>query len=562
MITERGWAGFLKSISDALGTADLRRLQLAWTASSIGGWVFFIALAVYAYDAGGTIAVGIAAFARMVPAGLAAPLAGLLADRYSRRDVLLAATAGRSSVVAAVAVAVTVAAPLALVLTLGALFTVVATAHKPAQGALLPSLAVTPRQLAASNAVWSAVDNGGFLVGSLLGGVLIAAASVEAAFAVTAILFALATLPMARIPRDPVPDYRAARAASAEAGPFAQVMGGFRTVAHDQRLRLVVALLAASTLVEGAVDVLVVVIAIQLLDLGGGGVGWLNSAWGIGGLVGGAAAIALLGRRRLAWGLALGALLVGLSLVLIAALPEAWMALLMLFVLGVGYALIEVAGLTLLQWLTSDEVLARAFAVVESTYWLTTGIGAVLAAPLVALLGLRGALVVLGVCLPLLVALRWAGLARLEATVAVPQRAFAVLRGLPAFAPLPLATLEALSRRLAKLDVGAGDIVIREGQRGSRFYVIADGLFEVTCAKGSFPSLSHGEFFGEIALLRDIPHTTTVRARTAGLLYTLDRESFVAAVSGHSYSATAVEQVIDARLGTAPLRTRPMAQRA
>ena len=547
---QRGWVGFLKSVSEALGSADLRRLQVAWASSSIGGWVFFIALAVYAYDAGGTIAVGVAALARMVPAGLAAPLAGLLADRCSRRDVLLAATAGRAVVVAAVAGAVAAGAPLALVLALGALFTVVATAHKPAQGALLPSLAVTPRRLASSNAVWSAVDNAGFLAGSLIGGVLIAAASVEAAFAVTGILFVLATLPLAAIPRDPVPDYRAA---ATPAGPLAQATEGFRTVARDQRLRLIVALLSASTLVEGAIDVLVVVVAIQVLDLGGAGVGWLNGAWGVGGLVGGAAAIALLGRGRLASGLALGALLVGLPLALIAALPEAWMALAMLFALGLGYALIEVAGLTLLQELTSDEVLARAFGVVESSYWLTTGIGAMLAAPLVALVGVRGALVALGFSLPLLVALRWARLARLEARAVVPERAFAALRGLAAFAPLPLATLETLSRRLVALEVCAGDVVVHEGERGRRVYVIADGMFEVSCARGSFPALSPGEFFGEIALLRDIPQTATVTARTQGLLYALDRESFVAAVSGHSYSATAVEQLINARLRTVPV---------
>jgi hypothetical protein len=126
-----GAHGFRESVADALGTRDLRRLQLAWAVSSVGGWAFFVALAVYAYDAGGAAAVGAATLVRMVPAGLAAPLTGLLADRHSRRDVLLGATAGRAVVLAGLAAAVALDAPLGVVLVLGALFTIVATAHKP-----------------------------------------------------------------------------------------------------------------------------------------------------------------------------------------------------------------------------------------------------------------------------------------------------------------------------------------------------------------------------------------------------------------------------------------------
>src|SRR5918995_1112905 len=188
---------FRRSLRDAMGAADLRRLQLAWSAASVGGWVFFIVLAVYAYDQGGAAAVGLAALARMVPAGLAAPLAGVVVDRRSRREVLLAITLGRALVLVGVSAAVAVDAPLALVLVLGALFTALATAHRPAQAALLPALASTPAQLAASNAVWTAVDSAGFLVGSLLAGALVAATSIESAFAVTAGLFTLALWPLA-----------------------------------------------------------------------------------------------------------------------------------------------------------------------------------------------------------------------------------------------------------------------------------------------------------------------------------------------------------------------------
>jgi len=486
-----------------------------------------------------------------VPAGLAAPLAGVIVDRRSRRDVLLAITIGRALLLAGIAAAVAVAAPLAVVLALSAALTALATAHKPAQAALLPALAETPRQIAASNAVLTAVDSAGFLAGSLLGGVLVAAASVETAFLVTAGVFAAAAWPLARIPRDPIPVYRE-QAEDAERA-LEELSSGFRTVARDPSLRLVVGVASCSTFVEGAADVLVVLVAIELLDLGDAGVGWLNSAWAVGGIVGGAVAISLLGRGRLAAGLAGGCLLVGIPLLLVAALPEVAVAVAMLALLGAGYSLIETAGLTLLQRLTSDDVLGRAFAVMESSYWLTTGLGAMAAPAIVSLLGLRGALVAIGCFLPLVAALRWASLARFEAGAsAIPVRAFALLRRVPAFSPLPLGTLENVSLRLAELEVPAGRVVVREGDPGDRFYVIAEGEFEVTCSRGTFPSLTDGDVFGEIALLRNVPRTATVTARTDSLVYALDRDVFLAAVGGHRFSARTVDTIVSERAERVP----------
>src|SRR4051794_19761300 len=146
-----------RALRDALGTSALRRLQAAWTASSVGGWALFVALSIYAYDVGGASAVGLAAAVRMVPAALAAPATSMLGDRYSRRNVLLALALLRAAVLAAAAALVWSDGPAAAVFALGAAFTAIGTGHKPAQAALLPALADDPRQLAASNAVWSAV---------------------------------------------------------------------------------------------------------------------------------------------------------------------------------------------------------------------------------------------------------------------------------------------------------------------------------------------------------------------------------------------------------------------
>lgn len=423
----------------ALATPALRRLQLSAATSGVGGWAFMVALAVHAYAAGGATAVGLAALVRMAPAGLAAPLTGLAADRFPRRDVLLAAVLARVLLLGAAAVAVALAAPFALLLVLATLFTVASTAHKPAQAALLPWLAPDRARQAAANAVWTGIDNGAFVIGALAGGLLVAWFGAAAAFAAAAIAFAGAAGALAATPRDPWPAAQRGRAGapavSGETGPsrLTSIRGplvaaghdlaaGLRVVARGRRLRLVVGVLSVTTLVEGMVDVLVVVIALHLAGLGDAGVGWLNAAWGVGGIAGGLVA---LHARRPGLALPAGGLLVGLPLMTLAAVPTAPAALAVLLVLGAGYALVESSGITLVQRLAHDGVRARAFGVLESSYWLTTGVGAMLAPVVIALAGPRGALLTVGAALPLLMLSRWAALSRLAPGATGGRRAAA-----------------------------------------------------------------------------------------------------------------------------------------
>jgi MFS family permease len=534
------------ALRDALGTRSLRRLQAAWAASSLGGWTFFIALAVYAYDVGGATAVGVAAVVRMAPAALAAPAMSMLGDRYSRRNVLLVLALARAAVLAGAAAVVWEDGPAALVFALAALFTAIGTGHKPAQAALLPSLADNPRQLAAGNALWSAVDSVGFLAGAALGGVFIAVGGAELALSVTALAFVAAAVALLGIPADhregePAPPLPGGRRA-------AEIAEGFRAVGADKRLRLVVGVLGVSTLVEGAIDVLVVLIALELLDLGNAGVGWLNSAWGVGGVLGGAGAAMLVTRGRNATALVVAGLAIGVPLIVLTAVPEAAVAALGLVVLGVGYAVMEVAGLTLVQRLASDSVLARAFGVVEGTYWLTTGIGSLLAPVLVLALDLRGALLVVGVTLPALMLIRWRALVRLEASAPVPEDEYRLLRGLPMFAPLPVARLEELAMRVTHVHRPAGETIIREGEPGDRFYVIAEGEVDVTEGGRFRRTEPAGDCFGEIALLREVPRTATVVARTDVNLLALEREEFLAAITGDRRALAAGQHLVEARL--------------
>jgi hypothetical protein len=195
-----------------------------------------------------------------------------------------------------------------------------------------------------------------------------------------------------------------------------------------------------------------------------------------------------------------------------------------------------------------DQVLGRVLGALESVFVATFGIGAVLAPVLISVAGVRGALVVTGCILPACTALAWPLLRRLDREAIEPERV-ALLRRVPFLAVLPEPTLERLARLLDPVTVEPGQVVVTEGEPGDRFYLIEEGELEVVAGGDTVSQLGPGGFFGEIALVRDVPRTATVRARTAARLLTLDRDEFVAAVTGHAPSADAVDAVVRQRLG-------------
>jgi MFS family permease len=536
-------AGRLRSLAAGFGTAELRRVQAGWAMTSVGNWGFMVMLSIYAFEEGGAAAVGLAAGLRLLPAAVTAPAASAFVDRNSRRAVIVWCSLVRAACLGAVALAVAAGAPLALVLALAAVFSVVSTAHKPAQAALLPVLARTPQQLAAANAVLSGIDNGGFVAGALLGGVLSAVASPETAFAAAAATFVLAAAVQRRLPRDERPAPLAAEAASLGE----EAAAGARALLGSPQLRLVAGVFAAATVVEGATDVLIVLIALDLLDIGQTGVGYLNAAWGIGGLVGGAAAAAAPGRGRLALGLSASCILIGACLGGLGAYAATATAVILLAQLGVGYAVVEIAETTLVQRLVPDDVLGRAFGVMESVYVAATGVGSLLAPVLVSALGIRGTLIAIGSGLAVLALALWPLLARFEAAAPVGEREFGLLRGVPFLAPLAVATIENLALRARDVPMTQGETVIRQGDHGDRFYVIAAGEVEVTKDGRMRRRETAGDFFGEIALLRDVPRTATVIATEPGTLLALERGDFLAAVSGQPRSTEAAHAVIRER---------------
>jgi predicted MFS family arabinose efflux permease len=526
-----------------LANRDLARIELAWAASSLGNWAFSILLALYAYRQGGTGAVAVALVIRMLPAGVAAPYAAMLADRHSRRSILLWSAVLRAAALLGAAATAAAGAPLLAVLALAAVFTIAGTAHRPAQAALMPQVAHTPAELAAANVCWSAIDYAGFLLGSLLAGVLVGVIGLDVAFAACAVPYAFVAVVVRALPPDARPPPLEQRTDGA-----AELSEGLRTVRAHPEMRLLVGVYAVNALIQGVFDVLIVVAAIELLDLGEGGAGWLNAAWGVGGVLGGVAGLALLGRGRLAAGLAAGLAVAGLAFVAVGAWPEAAWAFPALAVMGVGFALVESALLTLTQRLAADDVLGRVFGVEETIEVVALGLGSVLAAALVAWLEPRGALIASGVVLPVVAALIVRRVAGWEAGTQVPERVFGLVRGLPLFAPLPLATLENLALRLSERAYAPGERIVTQGDSADAFFVIADGEVEVR-VDGTFRRREgSGEFFGEIALLRDAPRTATVTALRPVNALVIGRDHFLAMVGAHARSAGAAEAAADARL--------------
>jgi MFS family permease len=524
---------------------DLRRLELAWVGSVIGSWAYLVALAVYAYGEGGAAAVGLVGVIRLLPSALAAPFVAVAADRFPRERVMVVTDLIRVPLMAVVALTILWDGPAAIVYLAVGLTSVVGTAFRPAQAALTPSLARTPEELSAANVTSSTVESIGTFVGPALGGILLAATSPEVVFGVNGLTFVWSALmvagirPVAHEPAEP-----------AERGSFRREVGaGFRTFAVERDLRLIVVLYGAQTIVAGAFTVLMVVASLELLDMGEAGFGFLNSAVGIGGFVGAVLALALAMRGRLATDFALGVALYGAPLALVVVWQEPLAALVLMGLVGVGNTLTDVAALTLMQRAVPDEVLARAFGALESVLLGCLGLGAVLGPVLVETVGIETALVVAGGFLPAVVLLSIPALARIDTRARVPAERIALVAAHPIFAPLPPSTIEHLAARLTPVSVSAGGEIIRRGDLGDHFYLVESGEVEAQL-DDRVAVLGPGDGFGEIALLRDVPRTATVVARTDAQLLALDRDDFLAAVTRDPYSRSAADDVVAGRLGS------------
>jgi len=525
-------------------SVNLRHSIVATFLAYAAEWAFVIVLFVYAFQADGVVGVGIAGMARTIPAAVVAPVLSGVTDRLGRQRLLVSVHATRAAAIGLAAVVVAGELPI-VVYALATVEGLAAVLHRPTLASLLPGLARDPNELVSSNASVSVAENVGTFAGPAAGSLLAASGALPLAMAVPAAAFATAAILMTRVRP------AATRRPASRLTPTEMALGGIAAIWSRSTLRLLIGLAGAQTLVRGILTVLLVAASVELLRLGEEGVGYLTSAVGAGGMLGALLAAAVVAGRGLAGPVAAGLVLWGVPIVVIGLVGDAAAAFVLMAVIGIGNAIFDVGLFTLLQRTTPNADRARIFGVLEALIMLTVGLGSVIAPVLVSAVGVRGALVVIGVVLPVLGMLSRRALRSAEREVVLPEREIALLRGVPIFAPLPLTVLEQLAADLAEEWVEAGATIIRQGETGDRFYILVEGLAEVAVDARPVGQLRDGDGFGEIALLRDVPRSATVTAARRSLVATLSRDAFIAAVTGDRASQSAADAVVARRMAAA-----------
>ena len=524
---------------------NLRRAQLSFLGAWTAEWAFTVALGIVAYTSGGALALGLVGLMRMVPSAVLAPLLSPFADRGRRERVLVVVSVVRGAATGIAALTVALSGPVFVVYALAIVSTIAATMFRPAHSALLPTLCRTGHELASANVVRGLLDSIATLVGPLLAAVLLAYTDVSVVFAVAAAASFWAAILLLRVRYDAPPR----PAAPQRPDLLKEAVEGIRAVTRSRDLQLILGLAAAQALTRGALTVFSVVVAIELLGTGDPGAGALMAAVGVGAVAGSLGASFLVGTGRLGVWFAVGVALWGLPLALIGVYPHEAAALFFLAFVGVGNALVDVAGFTLIGRLAPDVVLARVFGVLESLVAVSIGVGAVLAAAMIAWFGIPAALIAIGLLCPVLAVLSVRRLRKMDRSVDVLDVDIGLLQRVPMFDPLPLPAIEQLARGLESLEVPAGRAVVTEGEIGDRYYVIESGEADVLGDGRIVATLGPGEGFGEIALLRSTRRTATVVARSSLTLRALGSDRFISAVMGYTPSARAAAAGVEDQLG-------------
>jgi MFS family permease len=526
------------------GNRNLRLAQVSSLSAWTGEFLFLSAMTVYAFDQDGAAGVGLVGFLRVLPAAVALPWLGALADRVSRRQLLVVVCALRALTAAAAAVAVDQAAVVYVLLTLS---TICHAAYRPVLAALFPTLCTTPDELTGVNAVRAILDGAAALVGPLAAAALLATYDPAAAFAAVALLAGVAGVLVARLRYEP-PRTAALDGPAHRVGVVGDVVEGLRELRRRPRALEVIVLGGAQCLVRGAVTVLAVVVAVEVTDLGRPGVGILWAAFGVGGLVAALASIGAAGSARLGTLFGAGIALWGMPVVLIGVLTGSPVAIGAFLVIGAANALVDVTGFTLLQRLVPDQTLARVMALTEAVFSLALALGSLAIPVVLGGLGNTGALVATGCLLPVAIAVRWAALRAIDADIGVRKDRIVLLRRVAMFRLLPVPVIESLALGLGRVRVPAQTDVFREGDPGDAFYVIDSGHVAVIHDGRELRRLGPGDSFGEIALLRAVPRTATVRALEDTDLATLSGPRFVSAVTGFSATSSTAEQIVSGYL--------------
>lgn len=545
------------ALTEVFQNAGLRRINLALAGSVMGDWAYAVGVSVYAYREGGATAVGVFGVVRYLSMASLAPFTSILADRLDRKRVMVAADVLRFLLVAIAALVIAADGPAMAVYGLGLLTSLAATAFRPAQMALLPSLARHPAELTAANVAASTIESVGFFAGPAVAGALLAVADVAVVFGFNAATFLWSAGLVALVQvapssgsdedavssdDDPVSDVGEPEPPAPKSILSGAALG-FQEIFKSRDLMLLMGLYCAQTVVAGASLVFGVAIVFDLLEMEESSVGLLDAMVGVGGLIGGFVALMLATRGRLAVDFGFGVLLWSAPLLLIVVWPSLVPVLVAMALLGLGNSLVDINAFTIMQRLVSDEVMGRVFGAVESALIAGMALGSLAMPLMIHTIGLRTGLFVIGVSVSVLALAALAPLRRID-TIALAPPGLELIRSVALFTPLPERSIERLARCAEVVEVVAGDDVFHMGDGGDLFYVIESGEAEVIITDELSTMLGPGGSFGEIALLRDVPRQATVRAVTDLTLRAIGRRVFLQVVTGHSETQAEADRAI------------------
>lgn len=525
----------------------IRRTMAAFLAFNAQEHAVWLAVTLYAYERGGAATAGAVATAQLVPAALIAPLGSVLGDRIARRRALLLGYLLQAISAAGLGVAMWLGPPL-LAYGLAVIAACSITLTRPVQNALLPELSATPDELTAANSVAGTIESLGLMVGPLLNSALIVLEGPGTVCVAFGAVMGGAALLTTRLPAAPPGRDRPAEVGT---GLMSEVTAAVRRLRVDPQAAAVTAFAGVPFAMLGMFDIFYAVLAVDLLATGAEGAGVLNAAVGLGGLAGAAATALLVGRRRLGGPVGLGAVLMGAA-AMVVALPATLIPVVALLALaGAAKSYVDVGVRTILQRSVDGQILARVFGIHEALVMTGLAVGAAAVPVLIAVLGTRGGLVGAGALLLV------CGVIVLPAMFALDRRAtlpdpthLSLLRATGFLARAPHRVLERLAVALQPVSVPAGAEFIRQGDPGHHLFVLASGEYVVErsgteVARHSEP----GSYVGEIALLREEPRTSSVRATTHLELYALGRDDFLSALGASPRALGSVHEEAARRLG-------------